>query len=168
VLAASEYSNLTPYINSNLYATVSPAGTFTYMWYKNSFLLPGASAATLPVNVDGFGQYNVTVTDVNGCTSASNRVTIADSANNTVFVYPNPSTGQFQVRYHSRNASSEAYSVIVYDSKGAKVFSKQFAIAAPYSKMDVNLKNCNSGVYSLEVRDSKGKKLGSSSVVVSK
>lgn len=166
VLVAAEYNRLTPYINSALYTTVSPAGNnYTYQWYKNSFLINGASASSLPVNIDGFGQYAVLVTDANGCTATSNRVTIADSISNMVFVYPNPNRGQFQVRYYSYN-SADAYSVNVYDGKGARVFSKQFAIAAPYSRMDVNLENATSGIYMLEVKDKNGKRLASASVIV--
>ncbi|MBC7868053.1 MAG: hypothetical protein H7X88_11025, partial [Gloeobacteraceae cyanobacterium ES-bin-316] len=58
------------------------------------------------------------------------------------------------------------YSVVVVDSKGARVFSKQFPIAAPYSRMDVNLLNASAGIYMLEVIDSKGKRLASSRVMV--
>jgi hypothetical protein len=166
VLVAAEYSRLTPYINSNLYTTVSPVGTYTYQWYKNNFLVSGASASSLPVTIDGFGDYTVIVRDANGCTASTNRVTISDSISNRVFVYPNPNKGQFQVRYYSPNASSTGYTVSVYDSKGAIVFSKLFPIARTYDRMDINLKNVQAGTYMLEVRDAQGKRLASSSVIV--
>ena len=93
---------------------------------------------------------------------------ISDSASNMVFVYPNPSRGQFQVRYYRSSASDNAYSVIVYDGKGGRVFSKQFPIAAPYSRMDVNLNNAPAGIYMLQVTDAKGKRLASSSVIIAR
>ena len=163
----SSGNRLTPYINSALFVTVSPVGTYTYQWFQNNQLVPGALMASFPINVDRLGQYMVQVTDANGCTATTNRVTISDSASNMVFVYPNPSKGQFQVRYYSAS-SSNAYSIRVYDNKGGRVFSKQFPIAAPYSRMDVNLNNASAGIYMLEVTDAQGKRLASSSVVVAR
>ncbi len=167
VLVAAEYNRLTPYINTALFTTVSPAGNYTYQWKKDAAILAGATGASLPVNVDGFGEYDVTVTNaVTGCSVTTNKVRISDSASNMVFVYPNPSSGQFQVRYYRSTNADNAYSVTVFDSKGGKVFYKQFPIAAPYSRMDVNLKNATAGIYMLEVRDAKGKRLASSGVMI--
>jgi len=167
VLVAAEYNRLTPYVNTALFTTVSPAGNYTYQWKKDAATLAGATGASLPVNVDGFGEYDVTVTNaVTGCSVTTNKVRISDSASNMVFVYPNPSSGQFQVRYYRSTNADNAYSVTVFDSKGGKVFYKQFPIAAPYSRMDVNLKNATAGIYMLEVRDAKGKRLASSGVMI--
>lgn len=169
VLVAAEYNRLTPYVNTTLFTTVSPSGFYTYQWRKDGALLNVPANSSLPVNIDGFGEYEVTVTDLNGCSSASNKVRISDSASSMVFVYPNPSFGgQFQVRYYRSSTADNAYSVMVYDGKGARIFSKQFPIAAPYSRMDVNLKNAPAGIYMLEVRDAKGKRLASSSVIVTR
>lgn len=165
VLVAAENSVLTPYINSGLYVTVSPVGSYSYQWFNDGFQVSGASGASLPVNVDGLGQYTALVTNTaTGCSSTTNAVNITDSVSNMVFVYPNPNTGQFQVRYYT--AATSTYSVIVYDGKGAQVFNKQFPVSAPYSRMDINLDNASAGIYMLEVRDAKGKRLASSSVIV--
>jgi Metallo-peptidase family M12B Reprolysin-like/Secretion system C-terminal sorting domain len=166
VLVASGYTRLTPYVNTTLFTTVSPVGTYSYQWFRSGTLVAGATGSSLPVNIDGFGEYNVIVTDVNGCSSSSNRVTIADSVSNMVFVYPNPNRGQFQVRYYSANNTTTGYTVIVYDSKGARVYNKQFPISRTYDRMDINLNNVLGGVYMLEVRDANGKKLASSSVII--
>ena len=167
VLVAAENDMLTPYLNSGLYVTVSPVATYTYQYFKNGFPVSGASSASLPVNVDGFGEYTAIATNtVTGCSSVTNKVSVSEKASDMVFVYPNPNKGQFQVRYYA--SATTAYSVVVFDSKGTLVFKKQYTINTPYSRMDVNLKNASSGVYMLEVRDSKGKRLASSSVVVTR
>ncbi|RYE20277.1 MAG: T9SS type A sorting domain-containing protein, partial [Sphingobacteriales bacterium] len=168
VLVAAQNSAINPYNPTTLFTTVSPAGNYNYQWRKDGVLLNAPNSSSLPVDVDGFGTYTVTVTDVNGCSRTSNSVQVSEAASNMVFVYPNPSRGQFQVRYYRANASDNAYSVNVYDGRGARIFSKQFPIAAPYSRMDVNLNNANDGVYMLEVIDAKGKRLASSRVIVSK
>jgi hypothetical protein len=166
VLVAAEYSNLTPSINSGLYTTVSPAGSYVYQWYRNNTLLSGVNGSSYPVNIDRFGEYYSVATDVNGCSAISNRVTISDSVSNMVFVYPNPSSGQFQVRYYSPRNLSTGYTVSVFDSKGAKVWSKQYAITRTYEQMNVNLSNVQDGVFFLEVRDASGKRLASSQVLI--
>jgi hypothetical protein len=166
VLVAAEYTNLTPSINSGLYTTVSPAGSYVYQWYRNNTLLSGVNGASYPVNIDRFGEYYSVATDVNGCSAISNRVTISDSVSNMVFVYPNPSSGQFQVRYYSPRNLSTGYTVSVFDSKGAKVWSKQYAITRTYEQMNVNLSNVQDGVFFLEVRDASGKRLASSQVLI--
>ena len=168
VLVAAEYNRLTPYVNTTLFTTVSPAGFYFYQFKKDGVVLNTSTSSSLPVNIDGFGEYEVTVTDINSCSSTSNKVRISDSASNMLFVYPNPTTGQFQVRYYRANTSDNAYSVIVYDGRGSRVSSKQFPIAAPYSRMDVNLNNASAGIYMLEVRDAQGKRLASSSVIVTR
>ena len=168
VLVAAEYNRLTPYVNTTLFTTVSPAGFYFYQFKKDGVVLNTSTSSSLPVNIDGFGEYEVTVTDINSCSSTSNKVRISDSASNMLFVYPNPTTGQFQVRYYRANTSDNAYSVIVYDGRGSRVSSKQFPIAAPYSRMDVNLDNASAGIYMLEVRDAQGKRLASSSVIVTR
>ncbi len=168
VLVTGQYNRLTPYLNTTLVVTPSPAGNYSYQYKKDGVLLNVPSLSSLPVTIDGFGEYEVTVTDVNGCSNTSNKVRISDSASTTLFIYPNPSRGQFQVRYYRTSTSDNAYYVNVYDGKGARVFSKQFPIAAPYSRMDVNLDNAQSGIFMLEVRDARGKRLSSSSVIVAR
>jgi hypothetical protein len=58
--------------------------------------------------------------------------------------------------------------VSVYDSKGARVWTKQYAITRTYEQMNVNLSNAQDGVYFLEVRDASGKRLASSQVVITR
>ena len=166
VLISSQFYSLTPYVNTILFTSVMPAGNYSYQWFKDGIPIAGAASSSLPVNIDGVGDYTVSVTDVNGCKATSARVTITDSVSNMVFVYPNPSRGRFQVRYYNANNTTTAYTVIMYDFKGARVYRKQFPITQTYTRMDVDLTNVLGGMYMLEVRDANGKRLASSSVIV--
>ena len=165
VLVAAEYANLTPYTPSGLYSTVSPAsGNYTYVWRRDGGVVAGATASSLAVNVDWFGEYDVTVRDANGCSRTSNKVTVADSADNLIFIYPNPSTGIFQVRYYS--TTNTEFSLNVYDSKGGRVWSRKYPVAARYQQMLVDLGRNASGVYKVEVRDRNGKRLAAGNVLI--
>ena len=166
VLTAAEYIRLTPAVSSTLYTTISPVGIYSYKWFKNNTLLPGVNTNFYPVNVDRFGNYSVSVTDVNACSVSSNVVSISDSASNQLFVYPNPNNGQFQVRYFNSNNTQSERTLSVYDAKGGRVFTKKYAVGVAYDRMDVTLSNAQAGVYNIDLRDNNGKRLASGSVII--
>ncbi|MEO6406018.1 MAG: T9SS type A sorting domain-containing protein [Ferruginibacter sp.] len=169
VLTLSSYSSITPYTRTMFYTTVSPAGNYSYQWYKNAFLVPSLTGPGFNASVDDFGEYFVVVTDLNtGCSSATNKVTVKDSVSNKVFIYPNPSSGIFQVRYYSANSTSRTYTLNIYDNKGSRVYSKAYPISRTYDRMDVNLKNVSSGGYLVEVKDESGNRMATGRVVISK
>ncbi|HRD58718.1 MAG TPA: M43 family zinc metalloprotease [Ferruginibacter sp.] len=165
VLVAAEHNQLTPYTPTGLYSTVSPAGSYTYTWYRDGGVVPGqTSSAIAPATIDWFGQYYVTVTDANGCSKNSNTVTLSDKASKLLFIYPNPSTGVFQVRYYT--TSPTEFSLNVYDEKGARVWSKKYAANARYEQMLVNLGRNAQGTYTVEVKAPNGKRLAAGRVVI--
>ncbi|MEO6405902.1 MAG: T9SS type A sorting domain-containing protein, partial [Ferruginibacter sp.] len=115
--------------------------------------------------VDDFGDYAVVVTDLNtGCSNTTNRVTLKDSVSNILFIYPNPSNGQFIVRYYSPNSTNLVRTLNVYDSKGSRVYTKAYNITRTYDRMDVNLDNAASGVYLVELKDDKGSRIAAAKV----
>ncbi len=169
-LAAAPHTSLTPYNPTTLFTTVSPGGgLYSYAWYFNNVLLPNVSTSSLPVNTDGVGAYEVQVTDVNtGCVARSNSVTITDSASasNVLFIYPNPSNGQFQVRYYSARTAPTTHLLTVYDSKGARVYQKLNNVSRVYDRMDVNLLNATSGLYRVVLSDASGKRLATGTILI--
>jgi hypothetical protein len=166
VLVAAEYSSLTPGVHGILYTTVSPVGTYTYQWFKDGVLLPGVISGSYPVDVDRFGDYKVLVTDVNGCTDISNTVTIRDSVTNALFIYPNPSTGQFDVRFYSSPNTNGGRMVTIYDAKGARVYRQTYNVTRPYDQMKVNMENMAAGIYLIEVRDVTGTRLATGRIIL--
>ncbi|RYE20674.1 MAG: T9SS type A sorting domain-containing protein, partial [Sphingobacteriales bacterium] len=164
LLVAAQRNNITPSTPSGLYSTVSPAGTYSYVWTRDGNIVSGANASSLPVNVDGFGSYDVTVTDQNGCNTTSNKVAIADSVSNLIFIYPNPSNGVFQVRYYSAGATD--FTLNVFDAKGNRVWNKKYPVTARYEQLLVNLGRNASGVYKVELRAANGKRLAAGNVLI--
>ena len=164
-LAASPYTALYPGISTTITPTVSPAGA-TYQWFKNGVAIPGATTATLTVDVDGLGDYSVSVVDVNGCAGSSASISITAAPNDIMFIYPSPNTGQFQVRYQSPAGSVVPRFITVYDSKGARVYSRRYIVNVPYGRMDVDLKNHGKGVYRVELGDHNGTRIKTGNVLV--
>ncbi|HMI79222.1 MAG TPA: T9SS type A sorting domain-containing protein, partial [Ferruginibacter sp.] len=167
VIAASPYTNLLPGLVTNLTSTVTPAAALSYSWLRNGVAVPGGTNASLSVGIDGLGDYTLRVTDVNGCTSTSNMISIKDSVSGKVFIYPNPNTGMFQVRYYSAaNNIGLPRGIVVYDGKGERVFIQNYTIGRPYDRMDVDMRKLGTGVYWLEVVGANGNRLAIGRVVI--
>ena len=166
VLTAASFSTITPYIRTTLFTTVSPAGNYSYQWYREGVLVPSLTSDRFSVMVDDLGTYEVVVTDnATGCSSRiSNKAAVEYASSSELFIYPNPSSGSFQVRYFS--SSNTARTLNIYDSKGARVFQKAFTITSPYTKMDVNMDNAASDVYLVELRDADGNRIATGKVVI--
>jgi subtilisin-like proprotein convertase family protein len=165
-IAASPYTKLFPGLKTTLTSTVSPAAG-TYAWLRNGATVAGATGANVIVDVDGIGEYVLRVTDVNGCVNTSNLVTISDSVSGRVFIYPNPNPGQFQVRYYSViNNSGLPRGINVYDARGKRITTQTYSIAAPYARMDVDLRSHGTGIYWIEVVDANGNRLDMGRVAV--
>ena len=171
VLTAASYSNITPYIRTTLYTTVSPAlpstQSYFYHWFRDGVAVPALdNKDRFAVTVDDFGSYDVIVTDTStGCSSnISNKASVDYLESSQLFIYPNPTSGSFQVRYFS--STTTARTLNIYDSKGARVYTKAYTISDPYTKMDVNMDNAASGVYMVEVKDANGKRIATGKVVI--
>ena len=168
ILTAASYQSITPYVKTGLFTTISPVAPYSFVWYKNNTLLPSVTSSNLPITVDDFGEYYVVATNVNtGCSGTSNRVTVMDSVSNTLFIYPNPNKGTFQVRYYNQGGASVDRTINVYDERGARVFSRKYTFSGVYGRMDVVLDGITaSGTYFVDLRDASGKRLANGKVVV--
>ena len=148
-----------PSLKSTLTSTVNPAAA-TYTWFRNGVTVANATSNSLTIDVDGIGNYSLKVLDVNGCTNTSAVLAITDSVSGKLFIYPNPNAGQFQVRYYSAlNNAGLPRGINVFDARGKRILTKAYSIAAPYSRMDVNLSNQSTGIYWIEVVDGGGNRL---------
>ncbi len=170
VLTAANGTTLNPSNVSGLYTTVSPVGNYLYDWRKNGVQIPNTLGSTsIPLTVDNYGTYQVSVIEVaSGCTATSNVIVIDSSVSSRLFIYPNPVTTNMQVRYYSSNPAARGTTLNVYDSKGARVAAMTFAnVSGTYGRMDVDMSKMVQGVYMVEVRDASGKRLASASVLKS-
>ncbi len=151
---------------TTIFSTVTPNPAATYTWYYNGAVLTGATADTLLVNYGSVGDYQLKVTDVNGCINLSNIISIANSFSFNLFTYPNPSTGRFQVSYNSLVNKTVQRSLIIYNNWGDKIIIKNFTQTIPYQKVDVDVRANGKGLYWVELRDGYGRRLAISRVVV--
>jgi hypothetical protein len=163
-LTAAPYTNLYPGLTTILTATINPSGTTTYLWFLDGSPVNGATGPALAVGLADIGSYTVQATNSGGCSGTSSALVIGDSATTRLFVYPNPNKGQFQVAYYT--AGTTTNTITIYDSKGAYVFRKAYAINSAYQLMDVDLRKQGTGVYHIVLTDSKGKRIAKGSVVV--
>lgn len=163
-ISAAPYTRLLPGLNTTLTANVTPVDTYTYVWRKNGTVVPGASAASLNVNLDQLGSYSVQVTNSGSCSNTSAIVNIADSASKRLFILPNPNRGQFDVIYHS--ASANNHTLRIFDSKGALVFAKVYPITGPYQRMFVDMRSGGKGTFVVSLFDNSGKRVATGQVVV--
>jgi subtilisin-like proprotein convertase family protein len=168
VISANPLTELYPGQTTTLSAAVSPNPGATYTWFRNGVPVAGATRNTLVVDVDGLGIYRATVTDVNGCSgSSTTSIEIKDAANDILFIYPSPNSGQFQVRFFSGAGNNPLPRIInIYDNKGSRIFTKTYTIAVPYTRMDVDLKNHGKGIYNVELSDGNGRRLKTGRVVI--
>lgn len=167
-LSVAPYTKLLPGLTTTITATSSPAGgTNVYQWYNNGILVAGATTNMLNVNVDGLGMYTARATNALGCTSfLSAGLNITDSASTKLFISPNPTTGQFQIRYYSTPGNSLSRSVTIYDAKGVRLSSGSYIISKTYGQIDVNLLNAGKGIYWIELGDLNGRRIAVGRVVV--
>lgn len=161
-LSAASYTSLFPGITTSITATTSVPVSYT--WFRNGAVVTGATSASIPVNIDGTGDYTVLISNTAGCTNTSSVLTIRDSVTARIFIYPNPNRGQFQVSYY--NASPTENTITVFDSRGARILTKKFGITTSYQRMNVDVRNHGKGTYNVVLSDKNNKKLATASVVV--
>lgn len=165
-LSAAPYTKLFPGLVTTLTATVNPPGSYAYAWRKNGVAIPGATATLTGIDLDDLGSYTVTVTNTSGlaCSNTSNALMIADSVSAKLFVYPNPTDGDFQIRFYTTNASG--HTVSIFDAKGSVVFRKVYTLNVPYQQMDVDIRQHGPGMYTVVLNDKSGKKLAVRQIIV--
>ncbi len=164
-LSAAPYLKLFPGLSTTLTASVTPSGSYVYSWLKNGNAI-SATGNSIPVTLADLGSYSVTVTNATGlaCSNTSNSLAIGDSATNRLFVYPNPTSGVFQVNYYTTSAAS--HTVSIFDAKGALVFRKPYAVIAPYQRMEVDIRQHGKGIYQVVLHDKNGVRLAEGRVLL--
>ena len=151
-------------VTTSITITAAPAATISYV--GNPFCQPGGTGAILVVDIDGYGTYTARVTSAAGCTALSNAVTIISGILSDLFVYPNPNSGQFQVRVY--NPSGKQLTVIVHSSNTQLVYNKTMVTSTPYTRMDVDLRNVADGNYVVSVVDGNDEIIGSKMILIAK
>ncbi len=175
-ISVAPVRNLFPGLTTTLTAAVSPNPTgAAYQWFKNGTAVAGATVNTLVVNVDNLGTYSIRVIDANGCVAAAGtstpaNIVIGDSANfSRLFIYPSPNNGRFQVRYFNDVTNGGMIPAVlnVYDSKGTRVFSRNYTVGGGYQAMNIDLgASHGSGVYRVDLLTTTGERIKTGSVFI--
>lgn len=150
-----------------LMSTISPVGNYVYQWTLNGAAIPNTlGSMSLPLTADAFGVYSLTVIDVaTGCSAKSNDVTITNTNNSGIFIYPNPVVNMMQVRYYSADPASKATNIMIYDNKGARVMMKNYTISGTFGRMDVDMSRMVAGTYHVVVTNASGDVVASGNVI---
>lgn len=165
-LSVSPYQNLFPGLTTTLTATATSGTTpYNYSWFKGTQSITN-TGNTYPVNVTNMGSYRVVITDANGCTAQSQVTTIADSANNKLFIYPSPNDGRFNVVYYNAGNTTIERTLAIFSAKGEKVYFNRFTINQPYQVVAIDLRRNGAGVYYVVLGDASGAKLKTGEVFV--
>ena len=167
-ITSSSDTLLVPGSATTLTASINPAQAGnTIQWFKDGVLIPGATSSSYLVNVENLGTYIARVTTTATCTAVSNAIRINPKLETRVFIAPNPTKGKFKVRFYSA-AQNFNFSriIIIYDSRGSRIYYKDFPVTGAYSSMDVDISNQKKGIYYVKVRKSNGEELGSGKVIV--
>jgi hypothetical protein len=167
-LTATPSATLLPGQSATLTADINPsAAGFDITWYRNGNVIPGVTGTTYVVDSVEVGDYRVDIVNqITGCNNQSNVLTIGTSASERLFIFPTPNNGQFTVSYFNSTGTTSQRNISVYDSKGARVYVRQFAINGPYTLMNVNLQPVQRGIYYVRVGDASGKVVAEGKVLV--
>ncbi len=169
---------LVPGVSTTITAssTPGPQTPTSWTWFYNGTNItdppppPTVNAGnTIGVDVDHLGTYQVRVVDVNGCTSLSNELVIGAQSSENLWIYPNPSDGQIQVRVYFDGPHTDFREVRIFNMSGQLVARKAFDLFVgipPYLQMDFDLRHLAAGTYVVKVEEKYTQRIKSGLLVI--
>lgn len=142
----------------------SQSGAGTHAWFVNGNQVTGASGSQLnifsgagnPVVEEGDEVYAI-YTDENGCSSQASATILgvedAAAMSNNVSLYPNPSNGQFEIRFGD---VSGKVTIEVTNLVGQVVFNNVISASNGHVE-NMDLSNLKGGVYQINFSGDAGK-----------
>lgn len=133
-------------------------GGSSYTWDFGDGAVITTSSATIDHQYTAAGTFNINLTVTNGCGNTASTADVIQisncavgieslSKNNTLNIYPNPSSGNFTLEIGDLELPA---SITVYNSLGAAVFSEKLYSTAEHEKQ-IQLKNAAAGLYFIRV-----------------
>ena len=166
IVTVTPTGGVSPTSPVTLLASVTPAGNYNYVWTKNNTTILPTNADRIIVTANEAGNYRVTATAPTGCSVSSVNTFITSATSTRLFISANPNRGIFNVSFNDGGANLNGRTIAIFDSKGAKIFSKSFNNAVPFSNMTINISDRAKGFYYVMLLDSKGEKLASGRVEI--
>lgn len=149
-------------------STPAPNAAPNWAWTRNGSPIVGSTNSVV-ADIDRLGVYQATVTDINGCRNSSNQVLIEAEAGDKLWIYPNPTAGQFQIRLYYPGVTADKRRIQIFNSAGAEVMSRDIMLSnvtSPhYQRFDVDLSFQPAGIYLVKVIDLYTKKSASGFVI---
>lgn len=142
----------TPVVTVNLDSVVTGQGYQGYQWYVNGGAISGANNYFHIYAQDG--QYQVNVTDTNGCSATSDSVLViiigtTEQGTYNITINPNPTLGEFVV-----NATFEGgndYTIEIIDLNGKMIIPKAITGNGNSFTQRFDIQSLAKGVYLLKV-----------------
>ncbi len=145
---------------------IAPQGYYSYQWYYNNVLIVGD---TLYYHVASQnGDYSVVVGNANGCQSGVNIPNFIIGVDNVYAsdafdVYPNPTSGSFEIIFESQFAKDVLISI--YDNIGRLMYAEKISAERTSNKVSIS-SELAAGVYTLKVVTEKG--IGTKRLMINK
>jgi uncharacterized repeat protein (TIGR03803 family) len=154
---------------------------YTFKWYKNDTLIPGAIAADYKMTstmLTDAGNYYCMVS--NGCKSIKStvcKVVIrptgspgcevtgihASESTKQLVVYPNPAKDQLTIQL--TNVSESRIYIVITDILGKMVQQERVVVNTNQNQVQVNISELKQGIYLLKVMNESGESVGSEKIV---
>ena len=141
--------------HDTLFSSTNPSYT-SYQWYDSTTIIPGATDTFLIITHGG--NYNVVVTNENGC-KISVGITIAHnvginefSANNYISLYPNPASDQLLIHTSSSHITGKAI-ISIINVLGEIIQEEKLKWS---NDIILDIKNIPPGIYFLQMKTVNG------------
>jgi len=143
-------------VNHVVTLTAQTDGDVDYLWTPGDYISQSISVDTTGIG-SGIHTWTVRVTDINDCISeASVNVTfnectgIVETGNSNIGIYPNPSQGNFALRF--AQSPSKPVSILISDASGKEVYRLQNAVI---TQNEIRFSNTGfaPGVYLIKVSE---------------
>jgi hypothetical protein len=170
-LTATPLTALLPGQSTTLTAAPSPStgGTITTAWAFNSVPL-SVTGNSYVVNIEKVGAYQAIVREswTGGlvCSNQSAIVNITALPSDKLFIFPSPNDGRFTVSYYNNGGNSTSRSIVIFDSKGARVYESKFVITGPYTLLNIDIRPAQKAIYYVVVFDAGGTRIVDGKVMV--
>ncbi len=131
---------------------ISPQGYDTYQWYYDNIMINGATSYFYIATLDG--DYGVVVGNANGCQTGVNITNVIIgiddlSSSKAISVYPNPTSGQFEISFNSND--NQSVTISIFDKVGQMVLSRTISTVPGINKLTIEEQNLSAGVYTIQV-----------------
>jgi len=138
--------------------TLNASGGSTYLWNT------GATTASIAVSPSSSKTYTVTATDASGNTDSDDVIITVENCKNEISedekdlailemnLYPNPTTGDFNIRINNLNQDSN---LIINDAKGALIHAEQIKSQVDEIYRNLHFTSFTGGVYFIRLFNSK-------------